>query len=81
MEEDRTRGWAFLIVGIMCLAAAVGLYFLFAGLERSGGSMRLPGILVLIYQVLGKWGAVGATAGFGAIATWLGIDEIREQAE
>jgi hypothetical protein len=80
-EEDRTRGWAFLLVGIICLVAAAYMYYKFNAMQRSGGSIRLPAILVLIYEALGKWGAVGVTALFGAIATWMGVEEIRAQRE
>ena len=80
-EEDRSRGWVFLVVGIVCLAAAAYMYYRFTAMQASGGSIRLPAILVLIYQVLGKWGAVGVTGVFGAIAVWMGIDDIREHRE
>ena len=79
--EDRTKGWAFVVAGVMSIGLAVILYYVFRKYEAGGGSMRLPGIVVMLYQILGKWGVAGFFGLFGIIAIWLGRDEIRKQSE
>ncbi len=56
-----------LLGGLFLIAIGVGGYFLFNRLETNGGSMRIPVIVIGLYNLIGKWGILGIFALLGSI--------------
>lgn len=75
-EDDETTPWGMIGFGIFMIALGTGLYFLFDHLEQSEEGMRLPAILVLVYEFVGKMWILGICCVIGLLGCWMGISDL-----
>jgi len=59
--------------GLLFILIGVAGCIVFNKLEREGGSVRMPAVVILAYKMLGKWGVLGVFGGLGALMTLLGV--------
>jgi hypothetical protein len=62
--EDRMKKdkwWQHVLWAVFCFALAAWLYYDLTKFEEVGGSRRMNAIVGLLYNILGKWGAVGSS--------------------
>lgn len=78
-EEDRPKPWPAYIWGIFILVVGVGLFFYLGYLEQHGGSLNLPELFLLIYQLLGRWGLLALFLILASVFFGLEIKERRKQ--
>jgi hypothetical protein len=69
-DEGSGPKWGLLIFGILIVILAFYLFSVFAGLEKSGGSMRINWIVAGLYKLLGKWGVAIVTGLLGLAVCW-----------
>ena len=77
-EEDGSP-WSLIGWGLVMLVGGIAGFFIFWNLEDQGGSVRLPGLLVLAYQLLGKWGVLVIFCGIGGFMTIAGYLRLKEE--
>lgn len=65
--------WKMIIVGVFMLAVSGVLFWALYDLERNGGSIRMPIILIGIYKIAGKWVLSGLFAVVGLVYLGLGF--------
>jgi hypothetical protein len=53
----------------LLIAVGVGCYFWFDHLETEGGRIRIHALILLLYNLLGKWGVLGVIGGIGVLMT------------
>ena len=78
LDEDQSNPWLLLIVGVAMFALAWWTHSAFTKMELSGGSLRMPAIAVLLYQIFGKWALVGIFAIVGAVFCRLGWRKLQD---
>jgi hypothetical protein len=69
----RSPGYALAIYAAICFGVAGYYYSAITTLESSAGSTKIPVLLMLPYEVAGKWGLVGILGALGAYALGLGV--------
>jgi len=69
----RSPWYALVIYAAFCFGIAGYSYSVITALETSGGSIKIPVLLMLPYQVAGKWGLVGILGAIGAYSLALGV--------
>jgi hypothetical protein len=67
--------WKTLLFGLVCLLVAAIFYGVFSDLEASGGSRRVPRILIVLYNIGGKWLVSSVIGFFGIVGVALGIKQ------
>jgi len=67
--------YALAIYAAMSFAVAGYCYSEITTLETSGGSIKIPMLLMLPYEVAGKWGLVGFLGAIGVY--WLALGVVR----
>ena len=68
--------WYALVIAAICFGVAGYSYSEITTLETSGGSLKIPVLLMLPYQVAGKWGLVGMLGAIGAYSLALGVARV-----
>ena len=72
IEDDRyIQGAKHIIIGVVCLAFAVGAFLLFHYLEQHGGVV--PRIVAVLFWLGGKWWVPAVLALIGAFQLFIGI--------
>jgi hypothetical protein len=74
--NEKTSPLAQIGWGVVLIAAGIILYFVFDNFEKEGGRMRMNAIVLLVYNIAGKWGVMGLLSGGGAIATFFGVKNL-----
>ena len=72
-KEKEGSPWGTLLWGLVLVVIAVIAFFAFSGLERDGGRVRIPALILIAYKLLGKWGVLGIFGGLGGLMTISGI--------
>ena len=75
MSEGEGRSltqWFVVLLGIAIVAFSFWLYKYVAGMEATGGSMRIHWLGALFYNIAGKLGLSAFVALFGAFLVWMG---------
>lgn len=67
--------------GVVLIAGGIGLYWYFGKLEAEGGSVRMPALLILIYEFLGRSGILAILSVLGALGIWAGVSDLRKPSE
>jgi hypothetical protein len=68
-----SRWWELVIYAALCFGVAAYYHSEITSLETSGGSIKIPVLLLLPYQIGGKWGLVGILGAIGACSLALGV--------
>jgi len=76
--EDQDNPVALILGGVLMLAGAVFCYFWLADKELHGGTIRMPVLALLLYELLGKWGVSGLVALVGIVILGRGIQRARQ---
>jgi hypothetical protein len=71
MKKD--KWWQHVLWAVFCFALAAWLYYDLTKFEEVGGSRRMNAIVALLYNILGKWGAVGFFVLLGGFFSVLGV--------
>jgi len=71
-RAKRSPWYALVIYAAFCFGIAGYSYSQITALETSGGSIKIPVLLMLPYEVAGKWGLVGILGAIGAYSLALG---------
>jgi hypothetical protein len=50
------KPWPNIIVGILMLLVALGLYIYFSNIENEGGRYKMQLLVLMLYKILGKTG-------------------------
>ena len=75
MSEGEGRSltqWFVILLGIGFIVFSFWLYKYLAGMEATGGSMRIHWLGAIFYKIGGKLGLCGFVAFFGAVFVWMG---------
>jgi len=70
-ESGGLARWFVLLMGIGFLVFSVYIYRHLAGMEATGGSMRIHWLLAFVYNTMGKGGVSAVFVLFGAMFIWL----------
>jgi len=68
-----SRWWELVIYAAFCFGVATYYLSEITTLEISGGSIKIPLLLMLPYKIGGKWGLVGILGAIGAYSLALGV--------
>jgi hypothetical protein len=79
-QGKRAALWNFL-GALFFYFAAVFMYFYFAHLERTGESVSMNAVVVLMYEWGGKWLVAAVSAGIGTIFLVVGIANLVKGSE
>lgn len=74
----RRRGLGHLGWGVFFLASAALIHNILEQFEASGGDLRIHILIVLAYNLGGKWGAVSLFVIAGGAFFWAGFKDIRD---
>lgn len=68
-QPDKSISWGSVGFGLLMIGVAFFLYYTFDNLEKEGGSVRMNAIVILLYNIGGKWLAsiVVALIGIGTM--------------
>jgi uncharacterized integral membrane protein len=69
------RRWGKIMGGLLMAVVAFVLNLDITEVESTGGTLKLPSVLIALYSVGGKWFVVGP---FAALGTWLMYRGVRE---
>ncbi|MCP4602332.1 MAG: hypothetical protein GY847_17755 [Proteobacteria bacterium] len=75
-DEEQPTPWPAYVWGIFILIVGMGLFVYLGFLEQQGGSMGMPELFVLVYDLGGRWGLLGL---FLALSSVFFVLEIRER--
>lgn len=75
-EKKEENPWGTLAFGILLIAGACFLYYTFDNLEKEGGSVRMNWILIMLYELGGKWTASIVVALLGGLMIYSGGNQI-----
>ena len=67
--------WKTFLFGLVCLLLAAFFYGVFSDLEASGGTRRFPRILIVLYDIGGKWLVASVLGVFGVLGVGLGVKQ------
>lgn len=76
-KKEETNPRQLITYGIILLLFAVGAYFYLHAAEQSGGTVRMPVILIPVYEFLGTGGIVAVLAGLGLLSLGLAANDLR----
>jgi hypothetical protein len=77
MTQERKNKYETLITGIILIAGSIFLFWYFNDFEQSGDSSRkMNAILVVLYNIGGKYLACSVLGGIGVITTIFGIKKL-----
>ncbi len=65
--------YALVIYAAICFGIAGYYHSKITALETSGGSIKIPVLLMLPYEVAGKWALIGVLGAIGAYSLGLGL--------
>jgi len=71
--------WLTIGGGVVLIILAFSTYYLFSSLEASHGSIRIHWLVVVIYMLIGKWGAVVTFGAIGLAALLAGIRRVLDE--
>jgi hypothetical protein len=66
-EENDDPPWQLALFGVVLLGVAAYFYWATSRMEEGGGSIRVPAVIALAYNVGGKW-LVTSILGLGGVA-------------
>ncbi len=75
-DRDKATPWPAYVWGLFILIVGVGLFFYLGVLEQQGGSLGMPDLFVLVYDLGGRWRLLGL---FLALSAVFFVLEIRER--
>jgi hypothetical protein len=76
--ESDDKWWKTALYSGFMFALAGFLYFYISNAEAKGGSIRMWWLLILVYDVIGKWGVVGIVVALGVGLLAVATSEFRK---
>ena len=71
--KSESSGWGNVFWGVVFVIVGIAGCIVFNKLEREGGSVRMPAVVILAYKMLGKWGVLAVFGGLGGLMTLMGL--------
>jgi hypothetical protein len=75
MDNPYDAWWKTFLFGLVCLLLAAFFYSVFSDLEASGGTHRFPRILIVLYDIGGKWLVAAVLGVFGVLGVGFGVKQ------
>ena len=74
----KDKWWQFMLYGVVALGFSAYLYWDLTKFDEEGGTRRMSWFVLIPYQLLGKWGAVGVFVALAGFMFYCGIEEMRK---
>ena len=76
IRDKKDSSMRNIVLGLGMIGCGIYAYSMFTQMEQSGGSRRLPMLIISLYRAFGKMGVLAGTSALGALLIFWGVRDL-----